>query len=41
MEYKGSVISYDHKKNLYHILYEDGDAGDLYHNEVSDLRALQ
>ena len=39
VEYKGSVKGYDHKKRLYHILYEDGDTEDLYHNEVRDLCA--
>ena len=39
VEYKGAVTGYDHKKRLYHILYEDGDAEDYYHNEVRDLRA--
>ena len=39
VEYKGTVTGYDHKKKLYHILYEDGDAEDYYHNEVRDLQA--
>ena len=39
VEYKDAVTGYDHKKRLYHILYEDGDAEDYYHNEVWDLRA--
>ena len=39
VEYKGTVTGYDHKKNLYHILYEDGDAEDYYRNEVPDLQA--
>ena len=34
VEYKGSVTGYDHKKRLYHILYEDGDTEDCYHNGV-------
>ena len=34
VEYKGVVAGYDHKTQLYHILYEDGDAEDYYHNEV-------
>ena len=39
VEYKGTVTGYDHKRKLYHILYEDGDAEDFYHNEVRDLCA--
>ena len=34
VEYKGAVTGYDHKTRLYHILYEDGDVEDYYHNEV-------
>ena len=34
VEYKGTITGYDLKKKLYHILYEDGDAEDFYHNEV-------
>ena len=33
------MTGYDHKKRLYHILYEDGDAEDYYHNDVQDLQA--
>ena len=40
VEYKDAVTRYDHKKRLYHILYEDGDAEDYYHNEVRDLQAV-
>ena len=39
VEYKSAVTGYDHKKQLYHILHEDGDAKDYYHNKVQDLRA--
>ena len=39
MEYKGTVTGYDHKKRLYHILYEDDDAEDFFCNEVWDLGA--
>ena len=34
IEYKGAVTGYDHKKRFNHIIYEDGDAEDYYHNEV-------
>ena len=37
VEYKGYVTGYDHKRKLYHILYEDSDAEDFYHNKVRDL----
>ena len=40
VEYKGTVTGYDPKTRLYHILYEDEDAEDFYHNEVRDLRAI-
>ena len=34
VEYKWTVTGYDHKRKIYHILYEDGDTKDFYHNEV-------
>ena len=34
VEYKGAVTGYDHKKQLYHILYKDDDVEDYNHNEV-------
>ena len=34
VKYKGAVTGYDHKKQLYHILYDKGGAEDYYHNEV-------
>ena len=36
---KGNVPGYDHKKQLYHILHENGDGEDFYHNEVKDFHA--
>ena len=32
VEYKRTITGYNLKKKLYHIIYEDGDAEDLYHN---------
>ena len=39
VKYNGTVTGYDHKRKLYHILYEVGDAEDLYHNDIRDLCA--
>ena len=39
VEYKGSVTGYDPKRKLYHILYDDGDMEDFYHNEVKQFHA--
>ena len=39
VEYKGTITGYDPKKKLYHILYEDGDMEDFYHNEVKQFHA--
>jgi hypothetical protein len=35
-EFKGKVTGYDSATKLYHILYEDEDTEDYYHNEVRD-----
>lgn len=34
LEYRGIIIGYDHKRKEFHILYDDGDMEDFYHNEV-------
>lgn len=34
VEYNKCVTGYDNKGKIYHVLYEDGDAEYLYHNEV-------
>ena len=34
VEYKGTVTGYDHKLSLYHILYENNNDEDFYHNKV-------
>ena len=34
VKYKGTVTGYDHTKQLYHILYEDCNTKDYYHNKV-------
>ena len=36
VEHKRTVTGYDQKRKLYHILYEDEDVEDFYHNEVKD-----
>ena len=36
LEYKGTITGYDHKRKWYHVLYDDGDTEDFYHNEVKD-----
>ena len=41
VEYKGTINGYDLKKKLYHILYEDGDTEDFYHNEVKNFMLIQ
>jgi hypothetical protein len=35
-EFKGKVTFYDSTSKLYHILYEDDDTEDFYHNKVRD-----
>ena len=34
VEYKDLVTGYNHKKKIYHMIYEDGDNKYFYHNEV-------
>ena len=36
LEYEGTIIGYIHKQKWYHILYNDGDTEDFYHNKVKD-----
>ena len=39
VKYKGTITGYNCKKKLYHILYEDGDMEDFYHNEVKQFHS--
>ena len=36
LEYRGKVQGYNPNKKLYYIIYNDGDKGDYYHNELRD-----
>ena len=36
IEHKGTVSGYDLADKLYHILYDDDDTEEYYHNEVRD-----
>ena len=39
IEFKGSVVGYDPVNKLYHIVYDDDDTEEYYHNEVRDQQA--
>ena len=36
VEYRGEVTGYDPVNKLYHIVYDDDDTKEYYHNEVRD-----